>query len=162
MHFAVGFRRRRHVHRVRPRRRSAHVVVHGQVRFAHAHVFVVVQQVHVALVCPRRLHLVVVVVLVVCGVVHLVAHVRRCAAGRPQILHVGGCVALVLHGLLVRHLVPRIRLPLKVQMVEIQQAGRGFLNGGGQPVGGVEYRAHWHRGAGIRVSAQVADDVLFA
>ena len=131
-------------------------------RFAHAHVFAVVQQVHVALVRPRRLHLVVVVVLVVGGVVHLVAHVRGSAARRPQILHVGGCVALVLHGLLVRHLVARVRLALKVQMVEVQQPGRGFLNGGGQAVGGVEHRARRNRGARVRVCAQVADDVLLA
>ena len=119
-------------------------------------------QVHVALVCPRRLHLVAVVALVISCIVHLVAHVRAIATGCTQILHVGGRVALVLHGLLVRNLVARIRLALKVKMVEIQQSRRGFLNGGGQAVGGVEDRAGGNRGARIRIGAQVADDVLFA
>ena len=131
-------------------------------RFAHAEIDVVTREAHVALVRPRRLHLVAVVALVVSGVVHLVAHVRPHTTRRPHVLHVGGRVALVLHGLLVRHLVTRIRLALKVQVVEIQQRGRGFLNCRGQPVSGVEHRASRHRRTCIRIRAQVADCVLLA
>ncbi len=47
-------------------------------------------------------------------------------------------------------------------MVEIQQGGGGFLNGGGQPVGRIEHRASRNSGSRIRIRAQVADDVLLA